>query len=94
MQRTWAPGYLMILTQATFTQLPVQASSHGGGGLEGDYTLLNRAEFGLGACSRVTSWLQRLKEQQTPIQGGLTAGQERDSLTSAVISGHKRGLRH
>ena len=27
MQRTWAPGYLMILTQATFTQLPVQASS-------------------------------------------------------------------
>lgn len=27
MQSTWAPGYLKILTQATFTQLPIQASS-------------------------------------------------------------------
>ena len=27
MQSTWAPGYLKILTQATFTQLPIPASS-------------------------------------------------------------------
>lgn len=93
MKRTWAPGYMKILTHSTSTQLPIQGSSQVIKEEDQKNITLSSTELNSDQVSALMEpWLQWPKGHQC--REGFQQVKRGASITSMVISGENGVLRN